>query len=292
MRTTAHRLGLPVLAATALLGLTACSGGATMSDSAGSTSAGVAADRGAAAAASPARLTAPGRGRSPVQSTAVVKTGEIALTSRHLGRVRTEVDGVLRRLGGSVDREDTVNARDGSIRRSTLVLRVPVADFESARRQLSGLGRLRSSTESQDDVTTEVIDTAERVQTLQNSLDRLQRFQRSATDVRDLIRYEDQITSRTSELQSLKAQQSYLTGQASMSTITLRLSTPATYVEPSGVLDHAGFLTGLGSGWHALGAFVVVVLTALGAALPFVVLLALVGAPVWLLLRRRRQPTG
>lgn len=288
MRTTAHRSTLAALTATALLGLTACSGAGSSSGSSASTSSEVAAGAGDAVAR-PAQVRAPGRARSQVQTKAVVRTGEIALTSRHLGRVRTEVDRVLRGVGGSVEREDTTNARDGSIRRSTLVLRVPVAAFERTRARLSGLGRLRSSTESQDDVTTQVIDTAERVQTLQNSLDRLQRFQRSATDVGDLIRYEEQITRRTSELQSLEAQQTYLTGQASMSTITLRLSTPETYVEPPGVLDHAGFLTGLGGGWHALGAFVVVVLTALGAALPFLVVLALVGAPVWLLLRRRRR---
>ena len=163
------------------------------------------------------------------------------------------MDRLLASVGGSVDREETTNARDGSIDRSRLVLRVPVEKFDETKRALGRLGKLTSSTESEKDVTTEVIDTGERVQTLQNSLDRLQRYQRSAKDVTALIRYEDQITARQSELQSLKAQQTYLTSRTTMSTITLDLSTPETYVAPPGALDDAGFLAGLQGGWHALG---------------------------------------
>ncbi len=58
----------------------------------------------------------------------------------------------------------------------------------------------------------------------------------------ELLRYEDQITERQSELQSLKAQQSYLADQTSMSTITVYLSTPEKYVPPPDALEDAGFL--------------------------------------------------
>ncbi len=239
--------------------------------------------------------SAPQVKRAAVRDRAVIRTGEIAVTAKHLSTVRAQVDDLVGRLGGSVDREDTTTAKDGSIERSTLVLRVPVDDFDTAKRALGRLGRLKSSTESGEDVTTEVIDTAERVQTLQNSLDRLQRFQRTSKDVADLIRYEDQITTRQSELQSLKARQDYLSSQTSMSTLTLHLSTPETYVAPAGALDDAGFLAGLAGGWRALGGVVVVTLTVLGALLPFAVAFVLVGVPLWLtvrgLVRRRRVVT-
>jgi Flp pilus assembly protein TadB len=129
------------------------------------------------------------------------------------------------------------------------------------------------------------------VQTLQNSLDRLQRFQRSARDVRDLIRFEDDIARRQSELQSLKAQQSYLADQAAMSTITLHLATTATHVAPRGALHDAGFLSGLEGGWRAFVGLVLVVLTVLGALVPFLLVGGLVGVPVWFALRRRRRRT-
>jgi hypothetical protein len=167
-----------------------------------------------------------------------------------------------------------------------------VAKFDTTKNALERLGTTRSSSQSTKDVTTQVIDVAERVQTLQNSLNRLQRFQRTARDVSDLIRYEQEITDRTSELQSLKAQQAYLADQTSMATITVSLAPTPRHVAPHGALDDAGFLTGLKGGWQALVGFVVVALTVLGAVLPFALVLLVLGVPTWVavraLLRRRR----
>lgn len=214
------------------------------------------------------------------------------MTSEHLSRVRHEIDRLLRALGGSVASEDSSNGRHGGLVRSTLVLRVPADRFEAAKDALQRLGKVRSSAESAEDVTTRVIDVDQRVRTLRNSLADLHRFQRSATNVRDLLRYENDITARQSELQSLTAQQRYLSDQTAMATITVHLSTPSHYVPPPGPLEHAGFLTGLRGGWHALVGFGVVAVTVLGAALPFAVVLTLVGVPAWLwvraLVRRRR----
>jgi hypothetical protein len=302
MRTRTLRYSLAAGVLVALTGLAGCSGGGG-----GTSGASSSADAGAPEPANGVRGLAegsrpadrgdadsgsPGVSRASVRTTAVLRTGEIALTGKDLSKVRAEVDGLLAAVGGTIDDEQTTNDRDGRIDRSTLVLRVPVDRFRAAKDALERLGTLKSSTESAKDVTTEVIDVAERVETLQNSLDRLQRFQRSARDVRDLIRFEEDITRRQAELQSLKAQQAYLSDQTSMSTITLRLATPATYVAPRGALDDAGFLAGLKGGWQALVGFGLVVLTVAGALLPFLVAGTLVGVPAWLalraLLRRRR----
>jgi hypothetical protein len=297
MHTRTLRYSLAAGVLVALTGLAGCSGGTggpsvSTSDSAAAPSA--AGARGLSQRAGDnADATSPAVSEASVRATSVVRTGEIAVVAKDLSKVRREVDDLLHAVGGTVDDEHTTNDKHGRIDRSTLVLRVPVARFEAAKDALERLGTLKSSTESAEDVTTQVIDVRERVQTLQNSLDRLQRFQRSAQDVRDLIRFEEDITRRQSELQSLKAQQSYLADQTSMSTITLRLSTPATYVKPAGALDDAGFLSGLKGGWHALVGVVLVVLTVAGALVPFLVAGAVVGLPTWLvlraLLRRRRE---
>src|SRR4051794_11405516 len=300
----AHRMLRPLLSAAlvvALGGLAACSGGASPSStglsarSDGGSSGSVAG--GVADSLVPGSKTRAGRqpARTTVRSQAVIRTGDIAVTGKDVGHLRAEVMDLLRSLGGTLEKEDTANDRHGRIAESTLVLRVPVATFDSAKESLEKLGKLTYSHESATDVTTEVIDVDERVQTLQNSLDRLQRFQRSATDDTDLLRYEDQITRRQSELSSTRAQQSYLSDQTSLSTITVHLSTPDNPVPEPGVLDDAGFLSGLRGGWHALQAVVVVAATVAGALLPFLVALAVVAFPGWLLLRalvRRRRTTS
>jgi hypothetical protein len=238
--------------------------------------------------------SADGANRTVVTVRSVIRTGEIAVTNDDLDAAREELDDVLLALDGIIDSESTQHDRKGRIERSTLVVRVPVDRFKAAMTALQGLGTAEHSDSSAKDVTTEVIDVEERVETLENSLDRLQRFQRSAAGIDDLIRYEQQITEREAELQSLKSQQAYLADQTSMSTITLYLSVPDKFVPPPGALDDAGFLAGLKSGWNALQDTVVVVLTVVGAVLPFALTLALVGVPLVLLVRRtlRARPAA
>jgi hypothetical protein len=278
-------VALAVTATLAVTGLAGCSGPATNSSSGAGGS--VSADRGPVAQEAPA-TGAPGAVRAAVQTRAVVRTGSLALVSRHPNTVRDEIDTVLASVGGTVDREDTRRSPKGVIQRSTLVLRVPVAKFAEAAHALGRLARVKTSESSSKDVTTELIDVGERVQTLRTSIDRLQKFQRRSNDADTLIRYEREIADREAELQSLVAQRDYLADQAAMATLTVYLSTPATYVPPPDRLKDAGFWPGLKAGWNALVDTVVVVLTAVGAVLPFAAVLALVGVPVWLLVRRIR----
>jgi hypothetical protein len=274
----------------ALAGLTACSGGA--SNDSGSSAGGLDAPAGGAQDRAADKPAPPGAGRTVVTTKAVIRTGEVSLTSKDLSRVRAEIDTLLVTVGGTIGSEQSSNDEHGRVEQSTLVLRVPVDRFAATKSALMRMGKLQTSDENSKDVTTQVIDVDERVQTLQNSLDDLQRFQRSAKDVKDLLAYEEKITQRQSELQSLKAQQSYLADQTSMSTITVHLSTPVRYVPPPDPLEGAGFLAGLEAGWQALLDVLVVGVTVLGAVLPFLVAALLVGVPAWLgirlLLRRRR----
>lgn len=273
------------LLAAALLVMTGCSGGgASDTMSAGADSElNSTADK-AAPAPAPAAAAA---NRAPVQTRAVVETGRVELTSPHLDKVRAEIGRLLTTVGGYVDKEETSQDRSGRTEHATVVLRVPAADFATTMDTAERLGRLRSSERSSKDVTTQVIDVDARVRTVRESIERLQKFLSRSPDIDDLIRFEREITDREAELRSLTAQQTYLHDQTSMATLTLELSTPRTYVEPPGPLDDAGFLTGLRNGWHALVGFVVIGATVLGAALPFGVVLALVGVPLWLVLRVR-----
>ncbi|MGZ4436808.1 MAG: DUF4349 domain-containing protein [Nocardioidaceae bacterium] len=298
MTTRTRRTGGAVgVAAAGLLGLAALLAGCASGSGPGLSSSPAASG---AVAGSVARADGPGglpavnhgADRTLVAASVKIKTGEILLTSRNLDRVRAAVDRQLTALGGSIDTEQTQHRRDGRIESSTLVVRVPVARFTAAMESFGRIGRLRSSDTQSEDVTQQVIDVGERVKTLENSLERLHAFQRRATDVGDLLRYEQAITARQSELQSLRAQRDYLANQTAMSTITLTLALPDRV--PPGALDRAGILAGLRAGWHSLVASVVVLLTVVGAVIPFGLALLLLGTPVWLRLRKtlraRRTP--
>jgi hypothetical protein len=72
-----------------------------------------------------------------------------------------------------------------------------------------------------------------------------------------------------------------------MSTITVHLRAPA--APPPAHTDGSGFLAGLENGWHALAAVLVGAATVAGALLPFALAVALLGVPVWLLVRAARR---
>ena len=103
-----------------------------------------------------------------------------------------------------------------------------------------------------------------------------------ARALRDIIAIESDLARRQADLDSLKSQQAWLEDQTSLSTINVQLSRPGEAPE-----DERGFLAGLGDGWDAMKGTTVVLLTVVGAVLPFAVLMALLGVPLWLVLRRR-----
>jgi Flp pilus assembly protein TadB len=159
--------------------------------------------------------------------------------------------------------------------------------------ELAEIGRTVRADRSSEDVTTEVIDVDSRVATAEASLARLQRFLRQAERVEDMIRLESEIATRQAELESMKAQQTYLRDQTSLATITVRLRTPD--APPAAPPDDAGFLTGLTNGWAALRTVLVGLATVTGAMLPFVVAIGVLAVPALLLVRtarRRRQPAA
>jgi hypothetical protein len=228
--------------------------------------------------------------RSSVQTRAVIRRGEVALVTKEMNRSRTEIDDLLAGLGGYLASEDTFNDRSGRPERSVLVIRVPEPAFDEAMRAIAAIGRTERTDRRSKDVTTEVIDVDTRVATQEASLARLQRFLRRASDVDDMIRVESEIAGRQAALETLKAQQKYLSDQTAMSTITVRLRTPAS-PPPQEPAQEAGFVVGLADGWAALKAVLVAGATVAGVLLPFAVAVVLLGVPVWLLGRsvaRRR----
>jgi hypothetical protein len=287
---TLTRPRLALVGVLSLVALTGCSGGgvsgsATAGGASGSHNLSEPAARAAAGTAQDV-ASMPLDASSVVEQRAVIKNGDIAIHTTDPQRARDRVGALLIRLQGTIDDEQTVYDKSGQIRDSQLVLRVPVASFASAMDDLEHLGTVVHSRSSGKDVTTEVIDVQQRLRTLRISLHDLNSFQRQASNINELLRFESAITQRRGEYQSLKAQRNHLVNETSMSTISLDISVPPAHAAPAGPVDHAGFVTGLKHGWSALTGTVVVALTAVGAVLPFAVVLALLGLPLWWWMRR------
>lgn len=234
------------------------------------------------------RVAKAGTAPAPATERAIIATGAVSLVSKDVAETRREVQRIADLQGGDVTEEDTETDDEGETSYARLVLRVPSAKFGAAMEALERAARLRSSTRGSEDVTTQVIDTDVRVRAQEASLKRVELLLAEARTLKDVIWIESQLTSRQSELDSLKSQQAWLEDQTSLSTITVDISAAVDQAqEPDD--EPAGFLAGLEGGTKALATTVAVVSTVLGALLPFAVLALVLGLPVWLVLRRRRS---
>ncbi len=215
----------------------------------------------------------------------VARTAQVSLTVTDVEAAAAQLRDLAAAMNGQVTAENLVarpdaEEKDGPV--STIVLSVPADRLDSTLDQLKSVGTITNRVISSEDVTTQVADVDSRVKTLEASIERLRELSKKAGSIRELTDLEAQLTDRISERDSLLAQQRALAGRVAQSPITVTLRTPVQASE----LETTGFLGGLVAGWNALLASSKVLMTVVGAVLPFAAVAAVVLVP--LLLWRRR----
>lgn len=193
-------------------------------------------------------------------------------------------------MGGQVTSENLVTSvedekvvQPGPV--STMVIMVPADRLDSTLEQLKSVGTVAQRVISSEDVTIQVADVDSRIATLNGSIARLRELSEKAGSIRELTELEAQLTQRIAERDSLVAQQRALEGMVTQSPVTITLTAPA----PPGELETTGFVGGLVAGWNALIASSRVLLTVLGAVLPFAAVVAVVVVPLVVWRRRVRR---
>jgi hypothetical protein len=229
--------------------------------------------------------------RPPAETQAIISTGTISLTDEDVAKARLDVMKLVDTYGGQISDEETAVDDEGKTRSSRMVLRIPSNRFEDAMKALEGVAKVESSSRTSKDVTTKVIDNEVRVRAQEKSLARIEALLAQAETLPEIISIESQLSRRQADLDSLKSQQSYLKDQTSLSTINVYLE-QTEKKQKKEKKDDSGFLAGLDAGWSGLVKTATAAATVAGAVLPFAVVLAVLGVPIALLVRRslRRRP--
>lgn len=215
----------------------------------------------------------------------IARTARISITVTDVDAAAAQLRQLSLAMGGLVTSENLVTkpgeAEDQPV--STMVISVPADKLDSTLDQLRSVGSITNRVISSEDVTTQVADVDARIKTLDASIARLRELSDKAGSIRELTELEAELTNRSSERDSLTAQQKVLAGRVAQSPITITLSTPDDVQEP----EPEGFLGGLIAGWNALVTSSGVLMMVVGAVLPFAALAALIATP-FLIWRRRR----
>ncbi|GII21171.1 lipoprotein [Planosporangium mesophilum] len=225
-----------------------------------------------------------------VDSRALIFTGTVTIQVTDVGRAASDVSGLATAAGGFVGGDERTSDKDRA--QARLTLRVPSARFTSVVEGVSKLGkdgRDESRQLSTQDVTDQVTDVDARIATGQASVDRVRDLLSRAQTIGEIVSLESELSRREADLESLKSRKRTLDDQTTLSTITAVLLGPPTGKAAPDQSD-TGFLAGLAAGWRSFTASVRVLLTVLGALLPWLIALGVPAlAVLWWLRRARRS---
>jgi hypothetical protein len=180
---------------------------------------------------------------------------------------------------------------DPGYTQSVLTARVPNDSLDAVMASIAQTGTVVSRSQSTQDVTSQFVDTRSRVESQTASVLRVRALLTRANTLGEVVQIEGELARREADLESLEAQLKALQDQTTLSTLTVELSPVPAVVAPKKAHD-TGFLAGLAAGWRALVGSLTVLLTVVGALLPFLVLVAMVGVPLLVWVRRLRAARG
>lgn len=305
MHPTRTRLALSLAGAAALVALTGCSAGSsgsstparTSADSAGS--AGLEAESPAPAAQGIADEAGARSAQEPAAAqdepgVAIIATGAVALEAEDVNAARRDVRRIVDLQQGRLTSQETSTDDEGEVEAARLVVRVPSARFQATKDAFEEVGTLTDSSSSEEDVSAQVVDVAARVRAQRASVERIEALLDRAQNLAEVVSIERQLADRQANLDALVARQRELADKTSLSTITVSIERAGEDGTTKNEDSAGGFLDGLRDGWDAFTGGVVVTVTVLGFVLPWLILVAVLGFPAWLLLRRRaaRRPAA
>jgi Domain of unknown function (DUF4349) len=285
---------LAVLAVLAVLAAGCSAGGGSVSSTAGGAGAPAQARAGAAGAgtngagsaqaAKAAALPAP-------DAHAIVYTASLTVRAADISRAAARAGSIATAAGGYISSESTRLDRAHPARSTvSLQLKIPVAAYRATLGALSTrLGTRMTVSQRAQDVTETVADVTSRVTSAQAAITQLRALLARAGSVGDLLTVQNQIDQEESDLESLQSRERALGHETRYATITLMLVSKPGAAAPRHRKAAGGFLGGLEAGWHGLRALVSLLLTGVGAALPFAGLAALAGYAAYRSRRRLRR---
>ncbi len=210
-----------------------------------------------------------------VEQRSIIYRGTVAVRVENVGAAAGKATGIAQTAGGFVSGDNRSSGSGADT--ATMELRIPAEKFGAVVDQLSKLGTEENREINTEDVTEQTIDLDARITVQQARVDSGRKLLAQAKSLNDLVMLEREVATREADLASLQAKKRRLADLTALSTITVNLLDPeAAATVPDD--DPPGFLAGLGAGWDALLASLKVLLTVLGALLPW--LLAF-GLPAW-----------
>jgi len=228
----------------------------------------------------------------------VIRNGSLELTVSNTRETVSQVKNIVASAGGIIGSAYIYELKD-DLYAAELTLRVPAAQFDPVMDRLQALGKATNVGQSNQDVTMQYIDMEARIKTLHAQEERLREILKMAVKIEEVLQVEKELGRVRSEIEAMTAQFTYLQDQVVFSTINLRIKeeaiatqniSQAPFENPGGRMK-AAFVRSINFILSACA----VLLVALTAILPVLIVLIPGAAVLWLIITKlisRKPPAA
>ncbi len=214
----------------------------------------------------------------------IVRNADLQLESDEPEAVQQKVTTIAESKGGFVVESQQSSSDVRANRRDTvtMTIRVPAEKFSETLDEIrKTAARVIVETVKSDDVTEEFIDIEARLKAKKALEAQFLEIMKRANTVADALDVQSQISDVRAEIEKIEGRLRFLQNQTSLSTIKVRVQTPAAFANSSkGFFYQLG--DSVGKGVDAALSFVLGLVTLVIALLPFFILIVL---PMYLLIR-------
>ncbi|NCB69627.1 MAG: DUF4349 domain-containing protein [Bacteroidia bacterium] len=158
----------------------------------------------------------------------IIKDGRLGIEVKNLKAAKTNIDTLIRSLGGYYDNESLIN-NDYSTEYN-LRIRIPSNNMELLIRKIEkGEGEVSYKEITARDVTEEFIDLETRLTNKQKYLAQYQELLKNAKSIKEILDIQEKIRVLEEEIESSTGRLKYLNDQVNYSTLELNISQPKPY---------------------------------------------------------------
>ncbi len=218
---------------------------------------------------------------------ATVSTVDIQV--KEVGDATVKITAFIEGAGGYVSAQQTSLGDNPT---STISAKIPPSQLSGLLNSIGGVGKVVARGQQADDVTAQYVDLEGRIASQRISVDRMRELYAKATTVEELAKAEGELARRESELESMLGQKRVLDGRVDLATLTISIhpepATTATTVAGKSI-SKVKPGDAFGKSMKAMGRFFAALLVIFVVLAPWLLVAALVLAPlVWIVRRQAR----
>ena len=247
------------------------------------------------AAAPPPRPRAPAAQQpnpqpgSELVSRKIIYNAQIDLVVDDLSKAAPKLDDLARQHQGLVAQSE-INSNPGAPRSASWRIRIPVNGFADFVHQVANLGEAVNNKTDSEDVTDKYFDFQVRIENKKVQVERLQKIIKEQTGkISELLEAERELGRVTTELEQLKGTVKLWDNQVALATVNITMHERKQYVAKLAASFGANISRTFSSSLEALITFVQTLILIAVAVTPWLPVIAIVVAALWLVLRRANR---